>query len=402
MKNTRWYVPVALFIICIFFNTQIANGQTILDSMLKPYLSQYDLPAIAAAVVKRGKIVSSGAVGTRKLGSTIPVTINDRFHLGSDTKAMTALLAAIMVEEGKLKWHSTIEEVFPEIADKMDPRVRKVTLEQLLSHTSGMPADNEDFVNLLKASFDQKGNLDALRYWLVEQWCKRPLASDSGTKFAYSNMGYTIVGAMIERVGGETWDELITKRIFMPLGLKTAGLGCQASLGKIDAPLGHSVINGKVKAFLAGPNGDNPPIIGPAGIAHMSILDFARWAGWNAGEGKRRPNLVKQDALRKLHTPVITMPVKKDAAPGTPSHGRYALGWGELTVAWAPYPLLYHGGSNGMNLAHIWLDTKRDFAIVITTNISGQKANEALFALASELYTNGKNEVLGLHFLHNN
>jgi hypothetical protein len=55
-----------------------------------------------------------------------------------------------------------------------------------------------------------------------------------------------------------------------------------------------------------------------------------------------------------------------------------------------------------MNLAHIWLDTKRDFAIVITTNISGQKANEALFALASELYTNGKNEVLGLHFLHNN
>jgi CubicO group peptidase (beta-lactamase class C family) len=195
---------------------------------------------------------------------------------------------------------------------------------------------------------------------------------------------------MIERVGGETWDELITKRIFMPLGLKTAGLGCQSSLGKIDAPLGHSVQNGKVKAHLAGPNGDNPSILGPAGIAHMSVLDFARWAGWNAGEGKRRPNLVKPDTLRKLHTPVITMPVKKDAAPGTPSQGRYALGWGELTVDWAPYPLLYHGGSNGMNLAHIWLDTKRDFAIIITTNIGGQKANEALFALASELYTKGE------------
>ncbi len=74
MRYTRWYVPVALFIIFIFFNTQITSGQTSLDSMLKPYLSQYDLPAIAAAVVKRGEIVSSGAVGTRKLGSTIQVT----------------------------------------------------------------------------------------------------------------------------------------------------------------------------------------------------------------------------------------------------------------------------------------------------------------------------------------
>jgi len=386
MKNTRWYVPVALFIICIFFSTQIASGQTILDSMLKPYLSQYDLPAIAAAVVKRGEIVSSGAVGTRKLGSTIQVTINDRFHLGSDTKAMTALLAAIMVEEGKLNWHSTIAEVFPEIADKMDPRVRKVTLEQLLSHTSGMPADNEDFVNLLKASFNQKGNLDALRYWLVEQWCKRPLASDSGTKFAYSNMGYMIVGAMIERVGGETWDELITKRIFMPLGLKTAGLGCQSSLGKIDAPLGHSVQNGKVKAHLAGPNGDNPSILGPAGIAHMSVLDFARWAGWNAGNGSRKPFIVRLETIEKLHTPVITLPPMKDAPPGTPPRGKYALGWGVVDVEWAPYPLHHHAGSNVMNLAHIWLDKKRDIAMVTVTNIGGKKADEALRKLASELY----------------
>jgi len=377
---------MALFITCSLFNAQISSGRTILDSMLKPYLSQYNLPAIAAAVVKKGEIISSGAVGTRKFGSTIQVTINDRFHLGSDTKAMTALLAAIMVEEGKLNWHSTIEAVFPEIADKMDSRVRKVTLEQLLSHTSGMPGENEDFGNLLKASFEKEGNLDELRYWLVQEWCKLPLASDSGKKFAYSNMGYTIAGAMIERVAGETWDELITKRVFMPLGLKTAGLGCQSSLGKIDAPLGHAIQNGEVKAYLAGPNGDNPPIIGPAGIVHMSVLDFARWAGWNAGNGNRAPFIVRPETMVKLHTPVISMPQRKNAPPGTPPSGKYALGWGELNVEWAPYPLLYHGGSNGMNLAHIWLDTNRDLAMVILTNIGGKKAEGALRRLASELY----------------
>ncbi len=386
MKNTRWYVSAVLFVICIFFNTQFASGRTNLDSILKPYLSQYDLPAIGAAVVKKGKIVSSGAVGTRKLGSTIQVTINDRFHLGSDTKAMTSLLAAIMVEEGKLNWDSTIAEVFPEIAGKMNPKVRKVTLEQLLSHTSGMPADNEDFINLLEESLNQEGNLDELRYWLVEQWCKRPLVCDSGTKFAYSNMGYTIVGAMIERVGGKTWDELITERIFMPLGLKTAGLGCQSSLGRIDAPLGHSVKDGKVKAYLAGPHGDNPPTLGPAGIAHMSVLDFARWAGWNTGNGSRKPFIVRPETIEKLHTPVITIPALKDAPPGTPPRGKYALGWGVVDVEWAPYPILHHAGSNGMNLALIWLDEKRDIAIVGVTNIGGKKADEALRKLVSELY----------------
>ena len=355
--------------------------------MLKPYLARYDLPAIAAAVVKDGKVISAGAVGTRRAGADIPVTTNDRFHLGSDTKAMTALLVAMLVEEGKLRWDTTIGEVFPELADKMDPGLRRVKLEQLLSHTSGIPTDNEDIVKVFLETMSQDGNLDEMRYWLVQQWSKRPLESDPGSKFAYSNMGYTILGAMIERIGKKTWDEQITERIFIPLQLRTAGLGPQSSLGKIDAPLGHAIVDGKVRAVLAGPNGDNPAIIGPAGIAHMSVLDFACWAGWNAGEGKRGPALVEPETMRKLHTPVISMPEKKNAAPGTPSGGKYALGWGELTVDWASYPLLYHGGSNNMNLAHIWLDTKRDFAMVIVANISGQKANAALLALANELYT---------------
>lgn len=387
MNSTRRCLLATLIALIMFFISGTAKAQASLDSMLNPYLARYDLPAIAAAVVKDGKVISAGAVGTRRTGVKIPVTIHDRFHLGSDTKAMTALLAAMLVEEGRFRWDTTIAETFPELVEEMDHRLRRVTLEQLLSHTSGIPTDNEDIIKVYLEAMSQDGNLDDLRYWLVQQWSKRPLESDPGTKFAYANMGYTIIGAMIERVWKKTWDEAITERIFIPLKLRTVGIGPQSSLGKIDAPLGHSIVDGKVKAVLAGPNGDGPPIIGPAGIAHMSILDFARWAGWNAGEGKRNPALVKPETIRKLHTPVITMPERKDAAPGTPPGGKYAFGWGELTVDWAPYPLLYHGGSNGMNLAHIWLDTKRDFAIVIVTNISGQKANTAFFALANELYT---------------
>ena len=379
-------IRMALVVTVLFCTSDPASAQISLDSMLAPVLIRYELPALAAAVVKDGKVVAVGAVGTRKAGAKIPVTVNDRFHLGSDTKAMTALLVAMFVEEGKLRWDSTVAAVFSELAEKMDPGLQRVTIEQLLSHTSGIPSDNEVFVDLLAKATLQDGNLDEMRYWLIEQWITQPLESEPGRKFAYANMNYVIVGAILERVSGKTWDELITERIFTPLGLRSAGLGPQATLGKIDAPLGHTVINGKTKAYLAGPNGDNPSIIGPAGIAHMSVLDFARWAEWNAGEGKRGPKLVAPTTLKKLHTPVIEMPEKKAAAPGTPARGRYALGWGELTVDWAPEPLIYHGGSNEKNLAHIWIEPKRDFTMVLVTNIGGTKADEALGGLAPELY----------------
>ena len=379
------------FILSIMVITLLAvqyiQASESLDSILKPCLSKYELPAIAAAVVKKGEIVSAGAVGTRRIGTNTPVTINDKFHLGSDTKAMTSLLAAMLVEKGKLRWDTKIGEIFPEAADKMNKDFRNVTLTQSLSHTSGIAADNDDFGRILTASYEWEGNLDEMRYLFVLERGKLPLDRAAGGTFEYSNTNFVIVGAMIERIEGKTWDELITEKIFNPLELKSAGLGMQGSLGKIDAPLAHTSENGKIKAILPGPNSDNLAIIGPAGIAHMSVLDFARWAGWNAGEGKHKPYLVKPETMKKLHTPVISMPEKKDAAPGTPSSGKYAFGWGELSVAWAPHPLVYHGGSNGKNLAHIWLDVKEDAAIVVMSNISGQKTNEAFFSLAKELYT---------------
>ncbi|MGA7578473.1 MAG: serine hydrolase domain-containing protein [Desulfobaccales bacterium] len=384
--SLRYSMHLVLALAIFLGSVCLADAQTSLDGILTPYLARYDLPALAVAVVQDGKIIACGAVGTRRAGAAIPVTINDRFHLGSDTKAMTALLAAMLVEENKLRWDSTVAEVFPELSAIMTPGLRRVTLVQLLSHTSGIPSDNQAFANLLIKSLRQDGNLDEMRYWLVRQWSKQPLAAKPGAKFAYANMNYIVAGAMLERVTGKTWEELITERIFKPLGLETAGLGAQSSMGRVDAPLGHVKINGKLKAFLAGPNGDNPPILGPAGTAHMSVLDFATWAGWNAGEGKRGPALVRPETLRKLHTAVIAIPDKPGAKPGTPKHGKYALGWGELTFDWAPTPLKSHSGSNGKNLAQIWLDTQRDFAMVLVTNIGGEQADQAFRALAPKLY----------------
>jgi len=387
MNRIRCILLVALVCTGFLLAPDTVRAQSSLDAMLQPYLASHGLPALAVAVAKNGVIVAAGAVGTRRAGEDVPVTVNDRFHIGSDTKSMTALLAAMLVEEGKLRWNSTATEVFPEFAARMDQGFAKVTLEQLLSHSGGLPADNEAIGEVLKQALLQDGNLDAMRRFIVEEWSKKPLSSSPGTRFEYSNMGYVIAGAMVERAAGKTWDELMVERIFFPLGLSTAGLGCQATPGKVDAALGHIMIDGKAQALLAGPNCDNPSIIGPAGIVHLSILDFARWASWNAGEGKRGPALVSTKTARKLHTPVVSLKPKEDAKPGTPKiSGGYGFGWGVVKVDFAPYPLLQHGGSNNFNLAQIWVDTKKDLAVVMAANIGGEKADKAMASLVRELY----------------
>jgi CubicO group peptidase (beta-lactamase class C family) len=87
-----------------------------LNSLLEPILKKYDLPALAGAIVTSKGLSAVGAVGVRKYGTDTPVTVDDQFHLGSDTKAMTATMLATLVEEGKLSWSTTLEQVFPDLA----------------------------------------------------------------------------------------------------------------------------------------------------------------------------------------------------------------------------------------------------------------------------------------------
>src|SRR5262249_11464654 len=112
-----------------------------INELLEPLRKKHDVPALAAALVNSKGLVAVGAVGVRKRGDTTAVTVNDQFHLGSDTKAMTATLIALMVEKGELRWNDTLGKTFPKLANKMTPELRKVNLEQLLSHHAGLPAN---------------------------------------------------------------------------------------------------------------------------------------------------------------------------------------------------------------------------------------------------------------------
>ena len=128
-------------------------------------------------------------------------------------------------------------------------------------------------------------------------------------------MGYVMVGAMLEKVSGKSWEELVIEKIFVPLRLRTAGFGPQSSLGMIDAPLPHKIVDGKIKPMMAGITADNPLFIGPAGTVHMSLQDFARWASWNAGRGKKGAPAYSRRDVRQAHD-----------AGDRPSHTRWKTG----------------------------------------------------------------------------
>lgn len=364
-----------------------AQEDSALDSYLETVRTQFGVPGVVAAVVSKGEITEAGAAGVRALGRDEKVTIDDRFHIGSDTKAMTATLAGMMVEEGKLRWDSTIGEVLGDKVPGINPTLAAVTIEQLLSHSSGIPFDNEEIAALYYSPDAYDYTLPELRLRALDAWKENVPVIPEVSPFQYSNLGYIIAGSMIETVAGESWEELIRQRIFEPLGLTSAGLGAQATTGLYDAAIGHLVTeDGTLKPLPWGIAAESPPMVGPAGTAHMSILDFARWAGWNAGEGRRGPALVSPETLARIHRSHVVTPPIPNPRPGTPTEGEYALGWGIAKYDWSARPLLNHNGSNGRMIAKILVDTEADFAVVVMTNAGGRQSETAAATIVQYLY----------------
>ena len=329
-------------------------GDEAVTSALKPIRQKSGVPAMAAAVVTSAGIQFVGAVGVRKRGTETPVGLNDLWHLGSDGKAMTSTLVARLVERGRLKWDTTLAEVFPGLAPQMHSDVRKVTLLHLLSHRAGLPP------NLSLAQY-LGDDVTALRLRAVrEELAKKP-EHEPGSAYKYSNLGYIIAAAVVEKSTGESWESAIRSEVFEPLQMKTAGFGGMGTPGQIDQPWPHTA-NGK-PTLANGPAMDNPPVMGPAGRVHCSIQDWAKFIQDQLRGDRGEKALLKPDTYKKLHAP--------------PFGGDYALGWITAQRGWGGGKVLNHVGDNTMNCANAWIAPQRDFAILVCVNQSGDTAFQA-------------------------
>ena len=210
--------------------------------------------------------MASAADGERKKGSGVWLEIGDRWHLGGITKSITATMIARLVESGQMQWSDTIGEFFPEASIHED--WKPVTLKQLLTDTAGAPANFPKEVWLQRPPLGPECT-QARREAVLGVIAHKP-EHTPGEKYVYSNVGYTIAGAMAEKATGATWEDLVKREVFEPLKLTGAGFGPPKSPDEtLEQPRGHRVsLGGKVSAD---DDEDNTPIIGPAATVHMTL-----------------------------------------------------------------------------------------------------------------------------------
>lgn len=351
--------------VCVETDAVSNNGVGDMDllNILQSIREEYDLPAMAAALVTDQGLQRVAAVGTRKCGTDNPVTLDDLWHLGSDTKIMTATLAAILVEEGKLQWTTTVNEVFPEIIETSNPGFRDVNLLQLLSHEAGLPRDIE-YSSISQSIPIPDQRLEVVRMAFNEEPLYTP-----GTQFQYSNVGYVIVGAMIERITDMDWETAITQNVFLPLKMTSAGFGGLGTPGMIDQPWGHYP-SGE-PAASNGPDDDIPLFTGPAGTVYCTIQDWALFIEDQLRGAQGEPGLLSSESYQMLQN--------------THFDSDYALGW---SVAWPDGKVLYHGGSNGMYLTNVVINPEKNFAVLVCTNEGGDDSYYAEDEVIREIIIN--------------
>jgi CubicO group peptidase (beta-lactamase class C family) len=334
----------------------------VLDSLR----SRAELPALAAMAFSGDKILEEGVTGRRlRTNAEAPVTREDKFHIGSITKSMTAVLAARLVEKGRLRWDSTLGDVLDGIP--LHRQVRPVTLWQLLRHRSGLRRDIPDGL-YEELRLSDKPPLRQRRE-LARVMLAKPPEREPESKYEYSNAGYTFAGVMLESVADQPWEEMARRELFAPLGLRSGGFGAPAKdPEKVDQPWGH---RGDGTPVRPGPQADNVPAIGPAGTVHLGLPDLARYAQWHLREAGPKPAVITPASLARLH--------------GVGQPDDYYGGWNRAARSWAGGQALTHTGSNTMFFAVIWLAPARDFGVLAACNQGGEAAEKACDAACAHL-----------------
>jgi CubicO group peptidase (beta-lactamase class C family) len=261
--------------------------------------------------------------------------------------------------------------VFPELKGEIHADYRGVTLEQLLSQRGGAPAAPP--ADLWRDAWTATGTAAEQRLVFSKGILARKPEAKPGTKYIYSNQGYTIAGVMLEKATGKTWEDLLRSMLFEPLGMTTAGFGAPASIDKVDQPWGHTktLLSG-AEPVPPGPRADNPLAISPAGTVHCSIGDLAKYAAFHMAGERGESKLLKAESFKKLHTVVA-------------DNNGYALGWIGMKRSWANGRALMHNGSNTMFYVVVWMAPDKNCAVMVASNIGADEASAGCDEAAGKL-----------------
>lgn len=272
---------------------------------------KHNLPALGVSIFSRFDS-DAYVVGRRNYNSKEKAQESDKFHLGSCTKVFTATLFAIFVEGGKISFQTRIQDVFPEFPIHED--LKNVTMDMLLQHQSGIVSDLDSDLKM-KIVQCSDGDVMMQRKLAALEMLKLAPEKVDQLDSSYSNNGYILLGAVMEKVSQLPWEELIRRKIFEPLRMRNAGFGnpCKDS-SVIDQPWPHSgdkypnpVDPGNTfENYQSGVVSDNPAFYGPATGIHCSIGNLRSFLREQCFGLKGNGELLSGKMYRKMYDGVET------------------------------------------------------------------------------------------------
>ncbi|MGB7328224.1 MAG: serine hydrolase domain-containing protein, partial [Rubripirellula sp.] len=377
-KRLRQFAFVFAVTVFTFPLTSVVDAQgpepDALQRKVEEICRKHDVQAMAAAFVSGEGMVEANCYGVRKRGTTDKVQMSDRFPIGSCTKSMTATLAAVLVDTGKIQWTTTIGETWPQATgDSIHTDLRGVTLDDLLSHQSGLPENISEISEQAWASFFEQKQSPVFERRRMLKLVLTEKPSKTRGEFSYSNLGYAIAAAMLETRAREPFETLVKKHVFTPLEMKSADFRTNESAKQLRPPLlwGHQANGQPIDPRVT--NAENPSVYASAGTVNLTIEDFAKYAKWHL-VGKPEPVLRSQATFDHLHTPLVDY-----TSPGA----KYACGWICLDTGLGR--AINHAGSNTNSFALIWVLPDSDFAAVVCTNTAQPQAFPACDEMISQL-----------------
>lgn len=370
---------VALFLATSGLSAQQAPAD--LDVYVARSMKTFDVPGMAVAIVKDGKVVVSKGYGVRKLGEHTPVDENSLFGIGSNTKAFTSAALATLVDEGKISWDDPVYERLKGFA-MYDPYVSKeMRIRDLLCHRSGLGLGEGDLMFWPHTTFTRDDVVYRVRFL-------KPVTSFR-TTYAYSNLMFVTAGQVVSAVSGESWDDYLREKVFVPLGMKNTNTSTSAYRPDGDWAWPHSKVEGKLQA-IPFENLDNA---GPAGSINSSVADMSKWILLQLNHGKipgSEKRIFSEHSSREMWAQQMVVPtgeVSPEMKMLQSHFNGYGLGWGLRD--YKGRKIVRHGGGVAGFVTRVVLVPEENLGIVILTNAEEDSAYESVALHILDAYLGG-------------
>jgi CubicO group peptidase (beta-lactamase class C family) len=339
------------------------------DAYVARVMKVFEVPGIALAIVKDGRVVCASGFGVKRLGSTEKTDARTLFAIASNTKLFTAVALGLLVEEGRLAWDAPVIDYMSGFC-MWDPFVtRELTVRDLLVHRSGLGLGAGDLLWWPPSTYTRKEIFKRLRFI-------KP-ATSFRSAYAYDNVLYLAAGELIEAVSGKTWEEFVAERILRPLGMSATTVHASATCQGGNEAWPHARIDGVVRPVAPFAN-DNT---NPAGGIRSSAEDICRWllVRLNNGRLADGTRLFSEQTAKELTTMVTPIPNPAPAAELASLKANfrgYALGLGVQDYRGH----LVHSHTGGMPgyLSRITLLPEQGLGVAVFTN---QESGDAFNAI---------------------